>query len=130
MEKGGLLPISRFPLRQRFQVPCRDTRCSVATRVGLRQDIFVAIGHGMSEQFRVHDRVPNARDQAALGTYTTKGRTTYELCHYREFFIVTDFLQFSLCQERLPTIFCRDRLLKVFYRDRESQNMGFSHVVT
>ena len=48
MEKGGLLPISRFLARQRFQVPCRDTGCSVRTGVGLRQDVYVATGHGMS----------------------------------------------------------------------------------
>ena len=36
--------------QQRFQVPCRDSRCSVATGVGIRQDIYVAIGHGMSRQ--------------------------------------------------------------------------------
>ena len=41
--------------RQRFQVPCRDTRCSVVTGAGIRQDISVATEHGMSRQCRAHD---------------------------------------------------------------------------
>ena len=52
------------------------------------------------------DHIPGARDQAALGTHTAKGRATDEL--YRD-----------------KKILYRDRLLKVFCRDRESRNMGF-----
>ena len=68
----------------------------------------------------------SVRDQAALGADTTEGRTKDEYCCDREFFVVTDFLQFFIATE----ILCRDRLLKVFYRNRESRNMGFSHVGT
>ena len=55
MEKGELLPISRFLSQQRFQVPCRDTGCSVVTGVGLRQDISITTRHVMSRQCRAHD---------------------------------------------------------------------------
>ena len=99
MEKGGLLTISRLLARQRFQVLCRDTRCSVATGVGLRQDISVAIGHGMSRQCRVHDsdyvrrlRSWRARHKPACATRRPWAHTQLRATRHMSFVMIENSL--------------------------------------
>ena len=56
------------------------------------------------------DHIPGARDQAALGTHTAKGRATDELYRDKKFSIATDFSRSSVETENLEIwdFPCRD----------------------
>ena len=104
----------------------------VATRVGLRQDISIATGHGMSRQCLrtatqclVRSTRASTRDQATLSAHIAEGRARDEFCHNKlptVFFHDRD----SLSQQTFQGFLSRQRIPEHGISHVASWNMGFS----